>query len=136
MFPEGEFTQIPLESPASSKRLAPWGIEPSVGVTPLSSAFTVGLCVELVAEELGEASLCTLPCAPLSLAEATGELCASVFPERVLQEVRERLSTPIRATAETLMMGLRIMIPPTALCGCVGWKYIYFSRVKMNLYPK
>jgi len=83
-----------------------------------------------VAEEFEEASLCAFPCVPFPLAEATGELCASAFPERVLQEVRERLSRPIRATAETLMMRPRIMGPPTALCGCVGRKYIYFLRVK------
>ena len=109
---------------------------PSVGVTPPSWALAVALCVEAVGEEPWEASLCALPCVSFPLAEASGELCAVWFPEPILQEVKERLSRPIRATAETLMMGLRITGPPTALCGCVGRKYIYFLRVKMNLYPK
>ena len=136
MFPEGEFTQIPLASPASSRRLAPWGIEPSVGVTPLSSAFAVALCVEVVGEELWEASLCALPCVPFALAEAEGEFDAFPPPVWAVQAARVRLNRPMNATADTLLMGARMTGPPTALCGRVGRKYIYLLCVKMNLYPK
>ena len=102
---------------------------PSVGVTPPSWALAVALCVEAVGEEPWEASLCALPCVSFPLAEATEEPCAFWFPELVLQEVSEKLSRPIRTTADTLTMGLRIMGPPTALYGCVGRKYSYFLYV-------
>ena len=131
MFPEGEFTQVPLASPVSSKRLAPWGIEPSVGVTPLSSAFAVALCVEAVGEEPWEASLCAPACVPFSLAEAAGEFCELPPPVWAVQEVRVRLNRAMRATADTLIMGLRIMGPPTALFG-MRWKEVYLLIARKN----
>ena len=131
MFPEGEFTQIPLASPVSSKRVAPWGIVPRVGVIPPPWVFAVALCVEAVGEEPWEVSLCAPACVPFSPAEAAGEFDALPPPVWAVQEVRVRLNRAMRATADTLIMGPRMTGPPTALFG-MRWKEVYLLIARKN----